>query len=72
MKGPGYTTRDLAYYAGLFGGIMLVYLICQPYGVHPVVRLIVGLIVGVALGWMTERAFFPPRGPSGGGPQGVA
>jgi hypothetical protein len=56
-KGPGYTVADLVYYAGLFGGIILVYLALQPLGVHPLVRLVAGLAVGIGLGYLFETAY---------------
>ncbi|MGE3806612.1 MAG: hypothetical protein AB7K24_18245 [Gemmataceae bacterium] len=65
MKGPDYTVEDLIYYMGLFGGIIVTYLVMEQMGVHPLLRLIVGLVVGVGLGWVCLRiytnAISPPR-----------
>lgn len=57
MKAPEYTFKDLIYYAGLFLGIIGTYLILQSMGINPIVRLIVGLVVGVGIGWGLERLY---------------
>src|SRR5206468_1570026 len=57
MTSPGYTTKDLVYYTGLFAGIILVYLGLGPLGVHPILSLLLGLGVGVGLGWLLERLY---------------
>jgi hypothetical protein len=56
-KGPGYTVKDLFYYGGLFGGIIIVYTTLDPWKIHPLMRLLLGLGVGVALGWLLERTY---------------
>ncbi len=58
MSGPGYTEKDLYYYGGLMGGIALAFIVLGRLGVHnTIVRLIIGLIVGVGLGWFLEKSF---------------
>jgi hypothetical protein len=57
VKGPGYTVRDLYYYSGLFAGIIIVYVGTQSTELHPILRLVLGLIAGVALGWIADRAY---------------
>jgi hypothetical protein len=57
MAGPGYTVNDLVYYMGLFGGIIGVYLGTAPLGLHPLLRLVGGLIVGVGCGWVLEKLY---------------
>lgn len=61
-KGPGYTISDLVYYGGLFGGVIVVYLATKSMAIHPIVRLGVGLVVGVGLGWAFERAYRQSQG----------
>jgi hypothetical protein len=57
MQGPGYTVKDLFYYGGLFAGIILVSTTLQPWGIHPLFRLLLGLGLGVGLGWLLERIY---------------
>ena len=57
MKGPGYTVEDLVFYTGLFGGIILVFVGLAPFGVHTIVRLIGGLVVGLGVGWAFTKAY---------------
>ncbi len=61
MKPPGYTVKDLLYYTGLFAGIIAVYLALAPFGVHPIIRLVGGLIVGVGAGWLLEKAYLSAK-----------
>lgn len=56
-QGPGYTVKDLVYYGGLFGGLIVVYLAGRPYGVHPLILLVGGIIVGVGVGYVLERLY---------------
>jgi len=58
MSGPGLSEKDLYYYGGLFAGIIIAYVGLTRLGVHNTfVRLVVGLILGVGLGWFLERTF---------------
>lgn len=61
-SGPGYTMTDLVYYAGLFGGVIVVYLATKNVPLHPILRLGAGLVVGVGVGWALERAYRQSRG----------
>jgi hypothetical protein len=65
--GSGYTMNDLVYYSGLFLGIIVVFSIGRPYGLHPIVMLGVGLCAGVGLGYLMERAYRKSKGGGGGG-----
>ncbi|MBI4606378.1 MAG: hypothetical protein HY721_30805 [Planctomycetes bacterium] len=74
-KGPGYTGKDLVFYVGLIGGIIIVYLALQPYGFHPFVALLCGIAVGGGAGWVLEKVWDSVhrsgRGPGPGtGPGG--
>jgi hypothetical protein len=53
----GYGVKDLIYYGGVFAGIIIVYLTLEMFEVMPLVRLVAGLVVGVALGWSLETLF---------------
>jgi hypothetical protein len=55
--GSGYTINDLVYYSGLFLGIIVVFSIGRPYGLHPIITLIVGIVVGAGLGYVAERLY---------------
>ncbi len=53
---PQYTTRDLYYYGGLFAGIIVAFGVLGLVGVQSQwIKLIVGLVFGVGLGWVTEK-----------------
>ena len=55
---PQYSTRDLVYYGGLFAGVIITHLLLQSMGVNNrIITLVAGLIVGVGLGWLLEKAF---------------
>jgi hypothetical protein len=55
--GSGYTINDLVYYSGLFFGIIVVFSIGRPYGFHPILNLVVGIVVGALLGYVLERLY---------------
>ena len=55
-KGPDYNEKDLAFWAGIFAGIIGMHLALQPYGVHPIITFIGGAIVGSGIGTLLERA----------------
>ncbi len=53
---PQYTTKDLYYYGGLFGGIILTFGVLGLFGVENYwVKIITGLIVGVGLGYGVQQ-----------------
>ncbi|PQO32747.1 hypothetical protein DTL21_21410 [Bremerella cremea] len=56
-KGPGYTIDDLIYYTGLFGGIIVTYLLLENLPIHHIIRLIIALVVGVGTGWCATYFF---------------
>ncbi|PQO27240.1 hypothetical protein [Blastopirellula marina] len=64
-KGPGYTIDDLIYYTGLFGGIIVTYVLLQNVPIHHIIRLIIALAVGAGTGWCATY-FFSRTGGSGG------
>ena len=69
-SGPGYTMNDLVYYTGLFLGIIVVFGLGRPYGFHPLLMLVVGLIVGVGLGYTLERLYRNSKRKWDSGPEG--
>ncbi|RCS46268.1 hypothetical protein DTL42_14940 [Bremerella cremea] len=64
-KGPGYTIDDLIYYTGLFGGIIITYLLLENLPIHHIIRLIIALIVGVGTGWCATYFFSRNEGSGG-------
>jgi hypothetical protein len=66
-QGPDYTVKDLVYYTGLFAGIIVVYLLLAPFGLHPLLKLVPAIFVGAGLGWACEQLYTrsrrPPRDP---------
>jgi hypothetical protein len=56
-NGSGYTVSDLVYYTGLFVGIIVVFGVGRPYGFHPLLILLVGVLVGAGLGFGLERLY---------------
>lgn len=67
MAGPQYTEKDLYYYGAFMGGIIIAFLALGRLGVtNQIVRLVVGLIVGVGLGWAAERAYLKSKQKPGG------
>jgi hypothetical protein len=56
-NGSGYTISDLVYYTGLFFGIIVVFGVGRPYGFHPLLILLVGVLVGAGLGYSLERLY---------------
>jgi hypothetical protein len=57
MQAPQYTVNDLVYWMGMFAGIIVVFLIGRPYGVHRLLLLLGGLAVGAGLGFGMERIY---------------
>ena len=55
--GSGYTVNDLVYYSGMFLGIIVVFGVCRPYGIHPIISLVIGIVVGAGLGYTMERVY---------------
>lgn len=56
--GPGYTTRDLFTYGGFIAGIAVFMVGTNGvWDVHHFVRLIVGVIVGLAGAWVGDRIY---------------
>jgi hypothetical protein len=57
MGGPEYTEKDLYYYGALFGGIIIAYVGLGMLGVtSQLIRVIAGLVLGVGLGYLTEKS----------------
>ena len=53
-----YTLSDLFYYGGLFSGIIASYKILESQGVESqLIRLIVGLVVGIGMGWFLQNVY---------------
>lgn len=50
MASPDYTVKDLVFWAGLIGGMAVVYNLMRPMGYHHIVNLLVGGAAGMALG----------------------
>ncbi len=57
ISGPNYTVKDLVYYIGFLGGIGGTVALLRPYGFHPILVFIAGLVVGGVLGWVFERSY---------------
>jgi ABC-type xylose transport system permease subunit len=58
-----YTVADLMNYLGLIVGIALTYFALQGFEIHPIIRLIACLIVGVVLGMAFVSAYRRSRRP---------
>lgn len=56
-QGPGYTVKDLVFWIGLFTGLIVTYLVMEAFEIHRIVRLLVGLVVGLGVGWVLTKAF---------------
>lgn len=56
-KGPDYTEKDLFLWGGIIGGIVCTHLVLQPYGIHPLITFLGGVVIGVGIGSVLERAF---------------
>jgi hypothetical protein len=59
-EGPGYTVEDLVYWSGFIGGVVITYGILFHVVVlelHPIVRLLGMLVVGVSTGFVCERIY---------------
>ena len=67
-SGPGYTVDDLVFYGMMFLGIIVTYKSIEEFApdVHHIIRLIVGLIVGVGLGWVSLKLYHSGRGGGDG------
>ena len=58
MFNTNYSTSDLIYYVGLMTGLGASYAVLgQMADLHPVVRMIVSLGIGVCVGWAAERVY---------------
>jgi hypothetical protein len=71
-KGPsGYTVKDLVYWSGLMGGVVVTYGILHALDIelHPLVRALLAIGVGVALGWTSERIYTRAQRPAQAGPR---
>src|SRR5262245_11577773 len=61
------SNKEAVYYVGLMGGIMIGCLGLQAMGIGGIVALIGGLVCGVGLGYVAERAYVarhPPKPPA--------
>jgi hypothetical protein len=63
VKAPDYTIDDLIFFAGLLGGIVIVFAVLEPYGVGSLVKVICGVIVGAGLGWVCLQLFGRGKNP---------
>lgn len=58
MKSPDYTMRDLVFYGGLFGGIIVtVQLMQRQFDTHHIVNLLCGGAVGFVLGGFLVKIY---------------
>jgi hypothetical protein len=57
MRGPGYGVKDLIFYSGFIGGTIVTFLALQSTELSEFVRFLIGLPVGVALGWVLLKAY---------------
>jgi hypothetical protein len=70
-KGPsGYTVKDLVYWSGFIGGAIVTYGILHAVDVemYPLIRAVLCLGAGVAVGWTCERICARVRRPPTAGP----
>ena len=75
MNAPGYTEKDLYWYAGLIAGILIAYFVLGWIGVtHKIVRVLISFVVGSGLGWLAVQTFVKPgkSDGDGGGRNGAA
>jgi uncharacterized membrane protein len=64
MAGPGYTVRDLMWWTGFIAGTVIVTLSLRPMEVLPQFWCtIVGMAVGVGVGYLLETAYVRSRAP---------
>jgi len=69
-RGPsGYTVKDLVYWSGLIGGVVATYGLLHALDVdmYPLIRAVLCLVAGVAVGWICERIYTRARRPPTGG-----
>ncbi len=75
-QGPGYTVRDLVYWSGFIGGVLLAYLVFfHAVETYQLVRVIGMLVCGVASGFLCELTYRkvtrnPPKDGQDGPPSG--
>lgn len=64
MKGPNYTTADLFYWGGFIAGTGIGVTLARKLGVtNQIVTLLIGMALGVGLGYLLERIHSGPQGP---------
>lgn len=51
MQAPNYTIKDLVFWGGMMGGIIVTVTLMRPLGYHHIVNLLCGGGVGAALGY---------------------
>ena len=57
MASPQYTTKDLVFYTGLMGGMIITVTAMRPLGYHGLVNLICGGIAGMILGNLALKVY---------------
>lgn len=57
MRAPNYTLGDLLFYVGVFAGLIVMHFVLMPWGVHPIIRLIIGGLFGAGIGWCLEQMY---------------
>ena len=58
--------REGVYYAGLMGGIVCGVMIARATGLHHIVGLVIGFVIGLGVGTVLEKAYSGSKPPSGG------
>ena len=51
-----YGIKDLLFYSGLFGGIIITFLALESFEIHRLIRLIIGVFVGAGIGYLMQMA----------------
>jgi len=58
MFDMNYSTSDLVYYLGLLAGLGVTYVMLgQATDMHHVIRMLISLGAGVAVGWVAEQVY---------------